>query len=160
MIGSDNEGDFFLTEEEQGLFSSDQTEKNYQDSKYYQLGFENAIMEVHRKYDLRSKKNQEISKNNKLDIVVRKTPENNRKRIADSTNTMAKKYDRNRDKTSQPSGDTSCPSAFASGPEKNILSKVPNQYQQTKLVEKIMADKTDVNMPKMQVPFNFEGSDC
>ena len=70
---------------------------------------------------------------------------------------MAKKIDPNRDKTSQPSGDTSCPSAFTSGPKKTLLSKVPNQIQQTKLVEKTMANKTDVNMPKTQVPFSFQG---
>ena len=39
LIGSDNEGDVFLTEEEQGFFSSDQTETNYEESEYYQLGF-------------------------------------------------------------------------------------------------------------------------
>ena len=81
-------------------------------------------MEFHRKYDLRSKKNQENSKNNKEDTIVRKTPEKTPKKTTNNTNTMAKKIDPNRDKTSQPSGDTSCPSASTSGPEKTLLSKV------------------------------------
>ena len=75
-------------------------------------------MEVHRQYDLRSKKNQEISKKNKVDIIVRKTPENNPKRKADNTNTMAKKTDPNNDKISQKNGDPSCPSTSTSGPGK------------------------------------------
>ena len=82
MIGSNNEGDVFLTEEEQGFFSSNQTETNYEDSQDYQLGFQNSIMEVHKQYDLRRKNNQDISKKNKLEIVVRKTP----KKILKTTN--------------------------------------------------------------------------
>ena len=70
---------------------------------------------------------------------------------------MAKKTDPNRDKTSQPSGDTSFPGASTSGPKKTILSKVPKHNEQIKLVEKIIADKIDVNMSKTQVPFIFEG---
>ena len=62
VIGSDDEDNTFLTEEEKGLFSSNKTERNYEDSEEYRLGFENAIMEVHRQYDLRSKKNQDTSK--------------------------------------------------------------------------------------------------
>ena len=60
---------------------------------------------------------------------------------------MAKKTDPNRDKTSQPSGDTSCPSASTSSSKKTLFSKAPNLNQKIKIVEKIMADKTDVNMP-------------
>ena len=99
LIGSDNESDFFLTKEKHGFFSSNQTETNYEDSEDCQLGFENAIMEFHRQYDLRRKKNQETSKKNKTDTIVRNTPENIPKRIADSTITMAKKTDPNKDKT-------------------------------------------------------------
>ena len=84
-------------------------------------------MEVHRKYDLRSKKNQYISKKNKLHTVVRKTPENPPKRTKDNTNTMAKKTDPNKDKISQQGGDTSIPSTSTSGPKKTLLSKGPNQ---------------------------------
>ena len=40
MIGFDNEGDVFLIEEEQGLFSSRQNNRTYEDSKEYKLRFE------------------------------------------------------------------------------------------------------------------------
>ena len=57
LIGSDSGDDVFLTEEEQCFFSSDQNTNTYEDSDEYRLGFENAIMEVHKQYDLRSKGN-------------------------------------------------------------------------------------------------------
>ena len=118
VIGSDDEDNNFLIEEEQGLFSSKQTETNYEDSEDYRLGFENAIMEVHRQYDLRSKKNQDASKKKKLDTAIRKTPKNTPKRTAENTNTMAKKPDQNKEKNSQQNGDPSYPITSTSGPEK------------------------------------------
>ena len=105
-------------------------------------------MEIHRQYELRSKRNQEASKKNQIDTAVSKAPENTPKRTTYNTNDMAKKTDPNRDKTSRPSGDTSCPSASTSGPENFSLSKAPNRNQQIKNVEKFMANKTDVNMSK------------
>lgn len=62
LIGSDNEDDVFLTKEEQGFFSSDQTDTNHEDFEDYCLGFENSIMEVHRQYFLRRKKNLDTPK--------------------------------------------------------------------------------------------------
>ena len=56
LIGSDSGDDVFLTEEEQGFFS-DHSTNTYEDSDDYILGFENAIMEVHKQYDLRRKRN-------------------------------------------------------------------------------------------------------
>ena len=114
-------------------------------------------MEFHSQYDLRSKKNQDNSKKNNLDTPVKKTQENILKRTTDNNNTMAKKTDPNKDKTSQPGVDTSCPSTSASGPKKTLITKAPDQNQQITNVEKFMADKTDVNMSKTQVPFSFEG---
>ena len=72
LIGSDSETDVFLTEEEQGFFSSEQIENNHEDSEDYRLGFENAIMEVHKQYNLRSKGRPEISNDKNTSIVVRK----------------------------------------------------------------------------------------
>ena len=57
-------------------------------------------MEVHRQYDLRRKKNQENSKKNKEDTIVRKTPKNTPKKTASNTNTMANKTDPNKGKIS------------------------------------------------------------
>ena len=64
VIGSDDEDNTFLTEEEQRMFFSKPNEKSYEDSKDYRLGFENAIMDFHRQYDLRRKKNQDVPKKN------------------------------------------------------------------------------------------------
>ena len=105
-------------------------------------------MEVHRKYDLRSNKNQENSRKNNSDTVIKKTPENILKRTTDNKNTMGKKTDPNKEKTSQPSVDTRCPSTFASGPKKTLITKAPDQNQQITNVEKFMADKIVVNMSK------------
>ena len=55
LIGFDSETDVFLTEEEQGFLSSEQTENNHENSKHYRLGFENAIMEVHNHIILEAK---------------------------------------------------------------------------------------------------------
>ena len=56
LIGSDSGDDVFLTEEEQGFFFYQST-NTYEYSDDYRLGFENAIMEVLKQYDLRSKGN-------------------------------------------------------------------------------------------------------
>ena len=76
LIGSDSEDDVFLTEEKQGFFSSEQSENTYEDSEDYRLGFENAIMEVHKKYDLRRKGNLNNSKDKKTSTTIRKNAEN------------------------------------------------------------------------------------
>ena len=73
MIGSNSETDVFLTEEEQGFFSSEKTEYNNEDSEDYILGFENDIMEVHKQYNLRSKGSPENSSGKNTSIVVKKT---------------------------------------------------------------------------------------
>ena len=72
LIGSDSEDVVFLTEEEQGLFSSNQTERTYEDCEEYKLGFQNAIVEVHRQYDLRSRKTQGTPKRNKHEIFLKR----------------------------------------------------------------------------------------
>ena len=55
QMGITNEDIVFLAKEEQDLFSLTQTEVEFEKSKDYKQGFENAIMEVHRKYNLRRK---------------------------------------------------------------------------------------------------------
>lgn len=102
LIGSDNEGDVFRIEEEQGLFSWNKNDrKNYEESEEYNLGFKNDIMEVHRQYDLRSKNNQEASKTNKQETAIKKTPVNIMKKVAENKITMDKKSNPNKDKISQ-----------------------------------------------------------
>ena len=76
MIGSDSETNVFLTEEEQGFFSPEQTEYNNEDSEDYRLGFENAIMEVHKQYNLRSKGSPESSSDKNTSTAIKKTSKN------------------------------------------------------------------------------------
>ena len=47
LIGSDIEGEVFLTEEEQVSFSSNQNETNYEDPEDLEIGLLKTIMEVH-----------------------------------------------------------------------------------------------------------------
>jgi len=110
IIGSNDKDKNFLTKEEKRMFSSKPNEKSYEDSEDYKLGFENTILEVHRQYDLRRKKNQDVPKTNQSNTGVRKTPEHIPKRTTENTSTMAKKADLNKLKTSQPSNDSSYPS--------------------------------------------------
>ena len=62
LIGSDNESEVYLTEEEQAFFSPNQDETNYEDPEDPAIDFQNSIVEAHRQYDLRSRKNQDKSK--------------------------------------------------------------------------------------------------
>ena len=80
MLGVNNEDIFFLTEEEQGIFTP--YEEESLESEDYKQGFENAIMEVHKQYDLRSKKNQDTPKRKTSEISSRKAPQNSPKKIA------------------------------------------------------------------------------
>ena len=83
-------------------------------------------MEVHRQYDLRSKKTQDASKKKKLENAVRKTPKNILKKTAENTNIMAKTPNQNKDKNSQHNGDPSYPSTSTSGPRKTALTEIQN----------------------------------
>ena len=100
LIGSDNGDDVFLTEEEQGFFSSEPKEDTYEESKDYRLGFENAIMEVHKHYYLRSKGNIDSPNDKNTSFVVRKNTENQPKKTTEKTNILAKKIDLNKEKSS------------------------------------------------------------
>ena len=71
-----NEKDYgFLTKEEKGLFSLTQTEVKYEESEDYKQGFQNTIMELHRQYNLRSKKNSNKSKKNNTKNPTKKVSE-------------------------------------------------------------------------------------
>ena len=100
LIGSDSGDDVFFTEEEQGFFSYDQNTNTYEDFDDYRLGFENAIMEVHKQYDLRSKGNVENSKDKNTDTAVKKKIEIQPKKTAEKTNILDKKPDLTKTKVS------------------------------------------------------------
>ena len=99
LIGYDNEEDVFLTEEEQGFFSSDQTDTNYEDFEDYHLGFENAIMEIHNQYDLRRKKYLDSAKKDQIDTAIQKLPEITSKKTIENVNTMVKKAEQTKEKS-------------------------------------------------------------
>ena len=52
----------YLTEEEQVFFSPNQDETNYEDLDDPAIDFQNAIIEAHRQYDLRSKRTKIMSR--------------------------------------------------------------------------------------------------
>ena len=91
VIGSDDEDNTFLTEEEKRMFSSKLNEKSYEDSEDYRLGFENVIMEVHRQYDLRRKKNQDVPTTNQPNTTVRKTSKHIPKKTEKNTSIWLRK---------------------------------------------------------------------
>jgi hypothetical protein len=64
----------FLTQEEHEIFLLSQTKVNEEAEKIEQQDFENTIMEVHRQYNLRSKKINDNSP--KKAIETKKTSEN------------------------------------------------------------------------------------
>jgi len=57
LMGINDDGIVFLTQEEHEIFHLAQTKLDSEESDEYKQGFENAIMEVHMQYNLRSKKN-------------------------------------------------------------------------------------------------------
>ena len=114
LISSDNENEYFLTEEEKSLFSFDQTQTDCENSEDYQSGLENSIMEVHKQYDLMNKRNQEALNKHPIDTATKKTPENGPKGTSNNINSITKKTDPSKEKISQQSSDTSCPSASTS----------------------------------------------
>ena len=96
VICFDDDENTFLTEEEQRMFSSKPHEKSYEDFEDYRLGFENSIMEVHRQYNVRSKKSQDVPKKSQPNVAVRNSSETIPKKTTESTNTTAKKTELNK----------------------------------------------------------------
>ena len=112
-------------------------------------------MEAHRQYDLRSRKNQDKSKKGSSDTA--KTPDTILKKAVDSNKIMVKKTDQNKDKAIQTSLDSDAPITSTKIPEMAVSKKIPKQSQQTLNIEKVMAEKTEAKLSKLQGPFSFEG---
>ena len=70
---------------------------------------------------------------------------------------MAKRTDQNKDKTSRASLDPNHPSTSTEIPKTTVLNKTPNKNQKIKKRDKFMAEKTEANISKLQVPLSFEG---
>ena len=69
---------------------------------------------------------------------------------------MVKKTDQNKDKAIQTSLSSDTPSTSTKTPEATVSNKVSNQNQQIKSIEKVMSEKAETNLPKLQTPFSFE----
>jgi hypothetical protein len=80
LMGINDNDSIFLTQEEQDLFLLSQTEVDEEESE--QQAFENAIMEVHRQYNLRSKKSNDNPTKKASDF--RKTTDTPAKKVPDS----------------------------------------------------------------------------
>jgi ribonuclease HI len=96
LMGVHDDESIFLTQEEHEIFLLSQTEVNEEADETEQEAFENAIMEVHRQYNLRSKrendnppkKTVETKKGNETKKIVetKKTSENPPKKILERNN--------------------------------------------------------------------------
>jgi hypothetical protein len=138
-----NDNDYvFLTQEEQDLFLLSQTEVDHEESEDYKQGFENAIMEVHRQYNLRSKKS--------TDNPTKKTPDNSTKKTAD---TSAKKIP-----DIPPKKNTEVPTKKSSDiVSKTTQTDIPSTSQPKDISQKDVVEKQDVPNPnKTQTSFNIE----
>lgn len=76
-MGINDDETVFLTQEEHELFQLSQTELDCEELDDHKHGFENAIMEVHREYNLRSKK--------KLYATSKQNNENPNKKTSNTT---------------------------------------------------------------------------
>jgi hypothetical protein len=79
-MGINDNDSIFLTQEEHDIFLLSQTEVDEEESE--QQAFENAIMEVHRQYNLRSKKSNDNP--TKKDFDFKKTTDTPAKKVLDN----------------------------------------------------------------------------
>ena len=129
MLGVNNEDTIFLNEEEQGIFTP--YEEESLESIDYKQGFENAIMEVHKQYDLRSKKNQETPKKKTSKNSAKNSPANTSKNTTENSKAVTRDSDKNKGKNTQiyekHSGDPNSISTSSNAPNKTILTTVHNK---------------------------------
>ena len=69
---------------------------------------------------------------------------------------MVKKTEQKKHKSIQTKLGSDYPSTSTKIPKMDVLNKIPNQSQQIKNIEKVMAEKTEANLSKLQAPFSFE----
>lgn len=148
LMGINDEDTIFLTEEEPDVFSSTQTAVEIEDYKDYKQGFKNSIMELHRQYNLRSKKNSNIPKRNNSQNSATKAPEVDPKKETESSKKITKIT-----KNNDLERNTSRPTV---SPRKTVLVDIPNTSQQSQMATKVVLEKSDSNLPKTQTPFSIE----
>lgn len=128
------------------MFLLTQTELEFDDYKH---GFENAILEVHRQYNLKRKKNNDSSNIKDLNNSARKTLEYDLKKIAESS----KRNDNNSEKRNK----ENIIKKKIDVSTKIVQTEIPTTSKQAELVTKTKAHKIDFpNLLKSQTPFNIE----
>jgi hypothetical protein len=133
-----NHESIFLTQEEHGIFLLSQTKVNEEADKKEQQAFEKAIMEVHKQYNLRSKKTNENS--SKKDDESKKTLENLPKKSPgwNDVESLAQKNPEILKRTNQ--------------------IEVSSTIQTGALVHIVSMDKSEVHsLNKTTAPFSLEG---
>ena len=74
-MGINDDNTIFLTQEEQELYELQQLQLHSGESFDYKQGYEFAINEFHKKYNLRSRKNVEPSIKKSIQTQIKKTIE-------------------------------------------------------------------------------------
>jgi hypothetical protein len=125
LMGINDNDSIFLTQEEHDLFLLSQTEVDEEESE--QQAFENAIMEVHRKYNLRSKKSNDNPTKKASDF--KKTSDTPAKKVPEKKNSEVptKRTSDSVPKTTQT--DVPSTSQPKDTTQKNVVEKsdLPNQ---------------------------------
>jgi hypothetical protein len=89
-MGVHDDDSIFLTQEEQEIFLLSQTKVNEEEEETKQQAFENAIMEVHRQYNLRSKKTNDNptkkATETKKTTEAKKTSDTSLKKVPEKNN--------------------------------------------------------------------------
>ena len=149
LMGVNEDDIFFLTWEEQESFLLTQTALEVEEVDEYKKGFENSIMEVHMKYNLRSKRNLETSSKKNTENSAKKVSEFDPKKNTEDPKKVL--YNSGNKTTESPAKRTFYISS------KTVKTDVPTTSQQTKPATNVAAEKYDFSNPiKSQTPFSIE----
>ena len=140
LLVVDDDDIVFLTKEEWCLFSPAQNELEWEESEDYKQGFENDIMEVHRIYNLRSKKNSNTPKKQNPKTFAKKSPETDPRKHAESSKKIAKYHEE-----SDPDIPTRKPPI---NPIKIVSDDIPKTNKIAEVAAKIILEKIYLSLPK------------
>jgi L-rhamnose mutarotase len=144
LMGVHDDESIFLTQEEQELFLLSQTEVNEEAEETEQQAFENSIMEVHRQYNLRSKKMNENppkkATETKKIVETKKTSESSTKKVPERSN-VESPAKRN-------------PTIL----QRSNQTEVSSTSQPSASAQKTMVDKSEMqSLSKASTTFSLEG---
>jgi ribonuclease HI len=149
-MGVHDDESIFLTQEEQELFLPSQTNVNEEAEETKQQDFENAIMEVHRQYKLRSKKTSDTP--TKKAVETKKVIETKNQTDAKNTsNTSLKKI---HEKNNVDSSRKMNPEIS----QRSNQTKVTSSGRPNTSTQRIMTDRSEMqNQGKTSTTFSLEG---